>query len=248
MEHIGLKLGVTNCFLVRARSAYILIDTGYAYEWDLFCKRLRQAGVSLSEVSHVILTHHHDDHCGLLNAIVRENNDIHVVMSHLTGDILLSGKHYHTSGSGYVNKRISFLLSLKSVFDKRWTHTFPPYRVRENDVLVRRETRLNEIGIELEGKILETPGHSVDSISILLDDGDCFVGDSAANSLQWAGTKYCVISIDDLDDYYASWRKMVAGNARRIYPAHGNPFPGAELEKNLGKNKRENMVEFKRLA
>jgi glyoxylase-like metal-dependent hydrolase (beta-lactamase superfamily II) len=71
--------------------------------------------------------------------------------------------------------------------------TFPPYRLRNCDILVTGHTGLREIGIPLDGKIIETPGHTVDSVSILFDDGDCLIGDAAANFLWFAGTKYCVV-------------------------------------------------------
>ncbi len=68
MNMIELKLSVTNCFLIKAGQKYILVDTGYEYEWDRFCERLKAAGVSLSAISHLILTHHHGDHAGLAMA------------------------------------------------------------------------------------------------------------------------------------------------------------------------------------
>jgi glyoxylase-like metal-dependent hydrolase (beta-lactamase superfamily II) len=35
------------------------------------------------------------------------------------------------------------------------------------------------IGINMPGKIIYTPGHTDDSIGLLLDNGICFVGDAA---------------------------------------------------------------------
>ena len=244
MEITALKLSKTNCFLIKNHNKYVLVDTGYEFEWALFSKRLREAGVDLSEISHLILTHHHDDHCGLLNKIVERNPDIRIIMSNLAEGPLKNGQNYHTPGSGHVNRRIHFILSLKQKVDKKWTHTFPPYLIRKNDILITKETTLKEIEIDLNGKIIATPGHSLDGISILFDDGDCIMGDAAANFLQFAGTKYCIISIDNLDEYYENWRKIIAGNAQQIFPAHGKPFNVEKLKKNLGKNKKKNMVLF----
>lgn len=126
--------------------------------------------------------------------------------------------------------------------DRRNNLKFPPYLARDNDILVSGETRLKEIGIDLNGTIFETPGHSVDSLSIVLDDGDCFVGDAAANFLQFAGTHYCVIYVTDLAEYYRSWEKIISMNARKILPAHGEPFPVERLKHNIGRNKKEDMV------
>ncbi|MCB2341495.1 MBL fold metallo-hydrolase [Clostridium estertheticum] len=205
MEIIQLKLSLTNCFLIRTDNKYVLIDTGYEYDWDLFCKRLKSVGVRLSDISHIILTHHHDDHCGLLNKLLKENNNIQIIMSYLAKDLLLKGEN-------------------------------------ENDILVEEEIRIKDIGINLNGKILKTPGHTIDSISVLFDDGDCIVGDAAANMLQFAGTKYCVIFICNIDEYYESWRKIICGNSQRVFPAHGKPFSVEKLKINIGKNQKKNMV------
>jgi hydroxyacylglutathione hydrolase len=102
------------------------------------------------------------------------------------------------------------------------------------------------LGIPLAGSIIETPGHSPDHLSVLFDDGDCLAGDAAANFLQWAGAKYCVIAVDDLDQYYASWQKMIDGRAQRIFPSHGNPFAAEAMQRNLGKHRKEDMVLFAR--
>jgi glyoxylase-like metal-dependent hydrolase (beta-lactamase superfamily II) len=244
-DTICLQLSVINCFLLKADNGYVLIDTGYVYEWELFCKRLKEAGVGLSEISHIILTHAHDDHAGLLNRILEENPEIPIVMSYRAKDPLLHGRNDHTFGGGYINRRVNLLASLKKMLDKRWTHTFPSYRSRENDILITRQTELGEVGIGLPGRIIETPGHSIDSISILRDNGDCFAGDGAANFLEFAGTKHCIIYIEDLDEYYASWRKLISAGARRIMPAHGKPFVVEELQRDLGKNKKKNMVTIK---
>lgn len=253
MEIVTLKLAVTNCFLIKNKAKYILIDTGYEYEWELFCMRLKEVGVMISEISHIILTHHHDDHCGLLNKILEENNDIIVVMSYLTKDLLLKGENDESHGGGLINKRIKLIwllsgkrlkimLTIKKYIDPKRNLKFPPYKVREKDIIITGETILKNIAIELGGTIIETPGHSIDSISILFDDGDCIVGDAAANMLQFAGTKYCVIYVCDIDEYYMSWRKIISKNAKQIFPAHGKPFPVEKLKENIGKNKKSNMV------
>jgi glyoxylase-like metal-dependent hydrolase (beta-lactamase superfamily II) len=251
MEIIQIPLSVTNCYLIKTNHQYILIDTGYEYDWELFRQRLTVANVSLSQVSHIILTHHHDDHCGLLHKILAENSDIRVIMSHLSPELLLKGENDQTHGGGLLNRRIRWLIILKRyylsiILKKRVVKEnnlkFPPYRIRANDILVKGETKLQGIGIDLKGRIIETPGHTIDSIAVLLDDGDCITGDAAANFLRFAGTKYCVIFITNLDEYYQSWRKIIAGKARRIFPAHGKSFTVEKLKKYIGRNKKENQV------
>jgi glyoxylase-like metal-dependent hydrolase (beta-lactamase superfamily II) len=251
MNIIPLKLSVTNCFLVKAGDRYVLIDTGYEEDWDLFCKRMKEVNVEVSQISHIILTHHHDDHCGLLHNILRENNSIRVVMSYLCKDLIMKGENDQTHGGGLLNKRVAFLIHRKQFYvsmilrkkiDKAKNLKFPPYKQRDCDILVSGQTKLVDIGIPLDGKIIETPGHTVDSVSILFDDGDCLMGDAAANMLKFVGTKNCVIFICDMDTYYKSWEKVISAGACRIFPAHGKPFPVNKLKENLWKNKACNIV------
>ncbi|MBP2643419.1 MAG: hypothetical protein H6Q67_1306 [Firmicutes bacterium] len=245
---IPLKLSVTNSYLVKNGDQYILVDTGYEVDWELFCKRLNEVKVDFSQISHIILTHHDDDHSGLLNRIAGKNRSIQIVMSHLAKELLAAGEDDRFHGKRLINKRLEFLwaLSLKRI--KIWLSTgkhitkendgkFPPYYVRPSDFLITKETRLKDVGIDLDGTIIETPGHTIDSVSIIFDDGNAFVGDAAANMLQFAGTKYCVIALEDFNQYYQSWQKIIDYNAQCIFPAHGNSFSVGKLKENIGKNR-----------
>ncbi|HYB59760.1 MAG TPA: hypothetical protein VEB88_05895 [Candidatus Acidoferrales bacterium] len=57
-------------------------------------------------------------------------------------------------------------------------------RPRLGNILIAGETGLRDVGIPLEGKIMETPGHIAGSISARLDDGTCRVGDATENLFQ----------------------------------------------------------------
>jgi glyoxylase-like metal-dependent hydrolase (beta-lactamase superfamily II) len=255
MDVIPIKLSVTNCFLLKTGERYVLIDTGYEEDWELFRAEIKKTSVELSQISHIILTHHHDDHCGLLHDILRENASIRVVMSRLCKELIAKGENDQTHGGGLLNKRVAWLIRrkqsylsviLKKKIDKEKNLKFTSYIVRDCDILIDGDTRLRDIGIPLDGKIIATPGHTVDSISILFDDGDCLPGDAAASMLGFAGTKNCVIFICNMDEYYKSWRKIIAEGAKRIYPAHGKPFPVEKLKTNLGKNKARNLVAYRK--
>ncbi len=70
---------------------------------------------------------------------------------------------------------------------------------------------LAQIGIP--GEILSTPGHSDDSVSLLLDDGSVFTGDLTPLEYAWGEAGELV---------KASWRTLIAKGARQIFPAHGS--------------------------
>lgn len=255
MNLTPLKLSVTTCYLIKAGGGYVLVDTGYEEDWSLFQKRLKDAGVSIAQISHIILTHHHDDHCGLLHHILQENSTIRVVMSKQCSELIQKGENDRTHGGGLLNKRVAFLilrgkqiyvsLHLHKKVDRSKNLKFQPYMAREQDIVYAGEPTLRDLGIPLDGRIIETPGHTVDSISLLFPDGDCLVGDAAAHMLPIAGTRYCVIFICNMDEYYKSWEKLIKAGARRIFPAHGNVFPVNRLIENIGKNKAENIVPYR---
>jgi len=251
MDFIAIKLSVTTCYLVRNGVQYLLVDTGYVADWDLFCAGLKKAGVKLSQISHLLLTHHHDDHCGLLPELLRENPAIRVILSRPCKELIAKGENDLTHGGGLLNKRVAFLIKHKQTYvslvlgkkiDKESNLKFPPYFVRACDILVDDNTALRDIGLAIDGTILTTPGHTVDAISLLFPDGDCLVGDAAASMLAFAGTKNCVIFICDMAEYYRSWQKLLDAGAKRLYPAHGKPFSAQKLRANMGKNKAENLV------
>jgi hydroxyacylglutathione hydrolase len=252
---IPLNLSATNCFLAKAGDRYVLIDTGFEDDWHLFLRRLKEAHVELSQISHIILTHHHNDHSGLLCNILRENDSISVVMSQLCKELIVKGENDTTHGRYIVNRRIAVLmrgwrlllsLLLKKVIPKEKVNTFPPYQVRGRDIVVTEDAGLRGIGIALEGKIIGTPGHTVDSISLLFDDGDCLIGDTAANVnvFQFLGAKYCPHVITDLSAVYNSWEKVSAAGAKWIWPAHGPSFVVEKLKTNLRKNEPESLVSY----
>jgi glyoxylase-like metal-dependent hydrolase (beta-lactamase superfamily II) len=254
MDMIPLKLSVTTCYLIKTGEGYVLVDTGYEEDWELFRNRLKEVGVKLSQVSNIVLTHHHDDHCGLLHHILQENSSVKIVMSEECAKLIQKGENDLTHGGGLLNKRVAFLIKHKQDYvslilhkqvDKSKNLKFQPYKARKQDIVYTGEPALRDLGIPLEGKILKTPGHTVDSISVLFPDGDCLVGDAAAHMLPFAGTRYCVIFICDMDEYYKSWEKLIRAGAKHIYPAHGNPFHVEKLAKNLWKNKVESLVFYK---
>ena len=80
----------------------------------------------------------------------------------------------------------------------------------------------------MQGKILFTPGHTADSISLKVDHV-IFCGDAAMND--FPSIKRLIIWIEDTTDFEKSWDVLLAENAEAIYPAHGRPFATSDLAK-----------------
>ena len=60
-----IHVGFTNCYLLDGDDGYLLIDIGYPNNLSKFIQKLKkQHNIEISEISHLLLTHHHDDHAG----------------------------------------------------------------------------------------------------------------------------------------------------------------------------------------
>jgi glyoxylase-like metal-dependent hydrolase (beta-lactamase superfamily II) len=63
--------------------------------------------------------------------------------------------------------------------------------------------------------LIDTPGHSADSISLVLDSGMAFTGDLVPPSLVAEEAQAVTAQ---------SWARLRAHGAQTIYPAHAAPF------------------------
>ena len=88
-------------------------------------------------------------------------------------------------------------------------------------------------GYGIPGKIIYTPGHSVGSVSVLLDSGDAFVGDLAMNAFPLRLSPGLPIFAEDMEKVKASWRRLLGDGAKTVYPAHGKPFAAELIRKSL---------------
>jgi glyoxylase-like metal-dependent hydrolase (beta-lactamase superfamily II) len=120
-----------------------------------------------------------------------------------------------------VNRRVEFVFSIFRLFHKQFT--FPPLILGENDIVLIGDSTdlLKSIGIN--GKILYTPGHSRDSISVILSDGSAFVGDVAMNFLRLTRIEYRPIYVEDINAVYESWRRLVEQGAKSSSAGESHP-------------------------
>jgi ribonuclease/clavin/mitogillin len=75
-------------------------------------------------------------------------------------------------------------------------------------------TFLSRIGIQ--GEIIATPGHSDDSVTLILDDGSAFTGDL---------THPMMVADDPSNPASHSWNTIRSLGAKTIYPGHGPVWP-----------------------
>jgi glyoxylase-like metal-dependent hydrolase (beta-lactamase superfamily II) len=122
-------------------------------------------------------------------------------------------------------------------------HNFPPLDQEFEDrlVIVNGENK-DELEKALTARIIETPGHTVCSLSLLRDDGILFCGDAAMNG--FPSSHRAAICIDYPDQFCKSWDRIIALKPKKIYPGHGRPFPVSDLEKNLNRVRQMKLYQL----
>ena len=224
----SIKLGWTRCFLLKCTGGYLLIDTYYPKYYSRFERKLANLGIAISDIKYLLLTHHHDDHAGFAAELVRSSG-CQIIAHRNAVSPLKQGKSEDTAKA--LNRRVQITFKFYEIFLFHQEYTYPPLTLTDRDIILEGddESFLKEIGID--AIILHTPGHTNtrDSISVLLSDGNAFVGDAAMNFLWWTGIRHRPIAIGDINTIYESWRKLRERGARVIYPSHGKPFPATEL-------------------
>lgn len=232
MKTISLPLSISTVYLLPCQGGYLQIDTGYTRDYPLYLKKLAQAGVKLTEIKYLLLTHHHDDHAGFLNELTQATDVI--IMAHEQAKALLkSGQNDRTRGGGWVSGRIKLFMDVLTRLGPPGNSIFPPFELRATDWLVSGDEPQLLQRVGLAGKILYTPGHCIDHLALALEDGNVYCGDAASSFLLPAGAQYCGVFMTDMEACYQSWQKILAAGARQLYPGHGQPFPAEKLRQNM---------------
>ena len=125
---------------------------------------------------------------------------------------------------------------------KKINHNYPGLKVRKEDFILEGDCSKNSLDLGIAGKIISTPGHSSDSISIVFNDGNAIVGDVAMNLFNLGETKYRPFFIQDINEIYKSWRKLIKFGAKIIFPAHGKPFAADKLSKKIHDIKKADNI------
>ena len=217
---------IMNTYVYPCPNGYIMIDTGYEHSLKDVETKLNKKGIKLSDIKYVFLTHAHDDHAGFLNELLSKNTDLKVIMSNKSMPTLKRGQN---SFEGGCSTLLAWIFCKLMGLVGKAEHRFPAIDDKYNDRFVEI-TEANKAELEeiLQGKILFTPGHTADSISLKVDNV-IFCGDAAMND--FPSIKRLIIWIEDTADFEKSWEVLLAENADAIYPAHGRPFSTSDLAK-----------------
>ena len=188
---IKLRYGNTNTFFIPGAEGGLLVDTDWAGTLPQFFKAIKAAGIEMKAITTLLVTHYHPDHMGLAGELQQLGVKL------LIADLQLP--FMHASDEIFVR-------------DKRLS-----YRAADEDaarVISCTESRevLKTLGID--GEMIHTPSHSEDSISLLLDDGSCLVGDLEPLAY--------LAGYDENPALKSDWEQIMRRHPKRILYAHAN--------------------------
>lgn len=215
-----------NFYLVQQANSLMLIDAGIDTDscWELLNETLAKNGFSLQDLTHILLTHNHEDHVGLVNRII-ERKDVPVYaheesIHRLKRDpdffalrIQFFQQLYKEMGCGEVGERQ--IEKLKKAMEKGIQN-----RIQANIISIKESDVISGL------QVIETPGHSSDHVVFLdptnklLFSGDHLVSHISSNAIiepNRNGKRMTTVS-----DYLQSLEKCLNYDFDIVYSGHGD--------------------------
>ena len=149
-----IKYGNTNTYLIKGDSGNLLIDTDYAGTILDFYKAIKEVNVKICDITYVLATHYHPDHMGLISELMQQGVKLLII-----------------------DKQLNYVHFSDNIFSRDKRLNYKP--IDDGDALIvtchEAEKILYSIGVS--ANIVSTCSHSEDGIAIILNSGECFVGD-----------------------------------------------------------------------
>ncbi len=191
MNIVNVGYRSTNYYVLADTAPRLLVDIGWPGTLATMQHSCKRMGIALVDIPYQLATHYHPDHAGLAQDLKR------------------------------LGVRLLVLDTQVAAIPRLLTHVKPtdgytPIEPGDNIILSADESRAFLARIGIQGAIIPTPGHSDDSVTLVLDEGVAFTGDL---------TPPPMVARDPADLAYQSWARIRAAGARTIYPGHGPPWP-----------------------
>lgn len=205
---VRILSGRSNVFLITNGEKSILVDTSISLSWGKLQRRLER--LNIKTIDYLVLTHSHFDHTGNANRIKEKYKS--AVIIHINDAPLLSkGDTVIPKGS------IVFTKLLVNTLSRFIPNSFLRYEPCEPDIIVKSDTNLNICGLNIF--LMHTPGHTIGSMSLIIDNEIAIVGDTMFGIFKWS--VYPPFA-DDCDMMIKSWKKLLDTKCLIFLPSHGS--------------------------
>lgn len=188
---VRLRYGNTNTYFVRGTNDGLLVDTDYAGTLPLFYKALKKNALSMEEITYLLATHYHPDHIGLAGTLAKMGIKLLIL------DTQLSHVHF-----------------ADDIFKRERHLSYEPIDEKDAVCITCVQSRAFLAKLGIAGEIIATPSHSRDSISLVLDNGECIVGDLEPIEYLEAYAENAALQND--------WELILRHKPRIVHYAHAN--------------------------
>lgn len=187
MNIVNVGYDSTNYYVLSDSKPRLLVDIGWPGTLPKFQRQFQRMDIKLSEISYCVATHYHPDHAGLAQDL--KNMGIKLIV---------------------LENQVTTLPALKSYV--KLSDNFVEIKTTDNTLLSFADSRTFLARLGIQGEIIPTPGHSDDSVTLILDNGSAFTGDLT----------YPLMASDDVNDAVnQSWARIRSFKVKQVYPGHG---------------------------
>jgi len=176
----------TNYYVIVSTSTKLLIDVGFPGTLPKLRHALKRTGIVLSDINYLLATHYHPDHAGLAQEIKQQGIKLIVLENQIAAIPAL--KQHMKPSQQYIDITLN-----------------------DNINVLTTESRSFLRRINIDGEIIATPGHSDDSITLILDTGVAFTGDLPPTYM----------ADDSTNITQRSWEAIYSHHVTTVYPGHG---------------------------
>lgn len=181
----------TNFWVLSAGTSRLLVDLGWVSQFGALEAELKRKDIPLNEITHGFATHFHGDHAGVAQDL--KNQGMRLIVTPEQVPQIAAMKQWMKPADNYTEINLD-----------------------DNVVVPLAESRAFLKGLGFDAQFVHTPGHSDDSVSLLLDSGDVFTGDL---------THPQFITDEEAEVTMRSWRTLRELGATMVYPGHGPVRP-----------------------
>ena len=136
-------------------------------------------------------THYHPDHIGLIGELINQGVKLLVI-----------------------DTQYSYIQFADNIFSRDKRLAYEPIHMDNAIIINTEESRAFLRNIGIDGEIVATTSHSADSISLILDSGECFVGD--LEPIEY------LAAYEQNDKLKYDWELVMHYAPKKIYYAHAN--------------------------
>ncbi|MCF8223703.1 MAG: MBL fold metallo-hydrolase [Bacteroidales bacterium] len=215
--------GQSNAYLVVTAAHKLLIDTSTSAAQKNLKKNLQELSFGNKESDYIVLTHSHYDHCQNAAAI-KDETGCSIIMSKEAERSVAEGYTPIPAGTMPITKLIVSIGSKGPAKNLR----YKPFKVNTLITETYRPFKDNSI------TIIPSPGHSADSLSIIVDQEIALVGDTMFGIFRKSiYPPFC----DDTDVMIKSWKRLLETECSLFLPGHGTAITRKRLENQYSKHK-----------